>query len=696
MDDSCLLLKMNEYISNYYIRIKIEDIFKQDKSNNLIGNTAEEKYDYYMQYFFYNKRHMQLLVKKYSELSRLHEVKNTKLFLEKAEILKKILVDYTKINQAVCPIKAKNIKKLNSSLGDIHKNGQSVSKIEFDDGSILYYKPHGLEKNLKYQELYKYLCEKAGISCREVKYLSRRTYGWEENIENKSCNTKEEVERYYFRLGIHLFLGYALGATDLHGENIVAHGEYPVIIDMETYPGYITKSNGSSTEDKTERKIREKIMTSVLSTGILPVLTWGSGNQRVLMSAVNMHGKIRTPFKMPVIKDDKTSDIHIEYEQAEFELKECIVRLNGEVVHSEEYTGEIIRGFRMAYTEILQNETLRSMLNPFFEGKSRVILRHTQQYYMYLFASFHPDYMKDRKQRKELLQVLHKQGESLLQKELRDYEIESLLELDIPYFEIDGHSRSVFDGNGKEYPEYLPCTPYEAWLEHMKQLSYKDMEQQCDYIRLSMGMLNHGYIGERYSQERISRVSYVGKIVNWLCRTAVINRNDIGWTGLHFWENGYWSLKPCGMYFYDGIAGIVLFLAQYLNLYHNEDVEKIYRLAVQKLKKYTDMCWKQPNFSEPLTTGLYDGESSIVYVYLLLYELTGQEEWMEYAQKHFGIVRRLIPKDQNMDYLTGNAGAIAVALKLYKVTGRTEYCEIATETEKDLWKFHQKNCQQIK
>ena len=85
------------------------------------------------------------------------------------------------------------------------------------------------------------------------------------------------------------------------------------------------------------------------------------------------------------------------------------------------------------------------------------------------------------------------------------------------------------------------------------------------------------------------------------------------------------------------------------------------------------MCWKQPNYSELLTTGLYDGESSIVYVYLLLYELTGQEEWMEYAQKHFGIVRRLIPKDQNMDYLTGNAGAIAVALKLYKVTGRTEY-----------------------
>ena len=49
------------------------------------------------------------------------------------------------------------------------------------------------------------------------------------------------------------------------------------------------------------------------------------------MSAVNMHGKIRTPFKMPVVKDDKTSNIHIEYEQVEFEIKRvhCKVKWGG-------------------------------------------------------------------------------------------------------------------------------------------------------------------------------------------------------------------------------------------------------------------------------------------------------------------------------------------------------------------------------
>lgn len=147
------------------------------------------------------------------------------------------------------------------SKGDTHRGGRSVAKVELDNGTILYYKPHSLDKNIKYQELYNYLCRKTGISCRTVQYLSHDSYGWEEKIENIPCKNESEVEHYYFRMGIHLFLGYALGATDLHGENIIAHGEYPVIIDMETYPGYLkqqSEKDGSSVE-KNKQKYRNKI-----------------------------------------------------------------------------------------------------------------------------------------------------------------------------------------------------------------------------------------------------------------------------------------------------------------------------------------------------------------------------------------------------------------------------------------------------
>ena len=328
-------------LENICIRILILDISEKKSNHELYGFTVHEEYNFYIKHFWKNESYKCDLAIRYAEGSRLQKLKEKYFVILQNEINEKINIDKDMISKKFHE-NMNEFQMLNKDQGDIHKNGRSVSKIEFDNGSILYYKPHSLDKDIKYQQLYKYLCEKAGISCREVRCLSRQTYGWEENIENKSCNTIEEIERYYFRLGIHLFLGYALGATDLHGENIVAYGEHPVIIDMETYPGYITKNSGSSTEEKAEIKIREKIMTSVLNTGILPVLTWGTGNNRVLMSAVNMHGKIRTPFKMPVVKDDKTSNIHIEYEQVEFEIKECIVRLNGEVVNSEEYTGAFL------------------------------------------------------------------------------------------------------------------------------------------------------------------------------------------------------------------------------------------------------------------------------------------------------------------------------------------------------------------
>ena len=146
--------------------------------------------------------------------------------------------------------------------------------------------------------------------------------------------------------------------------------------------------------------------------------------------------------------------------------------------------------------------------------------------------------MESREQRKKLLQVMHKDGETQLQKELRDYEIESLLELNIPYFEIDAHSTSIFDGDGVEHTGYLPCTPYESWIEHMKQISIEDMERQCDYIRLSMGLLNKGYIGnpgKEQKHETIDDISLgreievqIQKIVNWLIRNAVIEGISAG------------------------------------------------------------------------------------------------------------------------------------------------------------------------
>ena len=299
----------NHYNNAISERIFILSIHEQKAKGNLKGNTSEEQYDYYEKKYLNNATYIKSLLQEYPELKRLLELKNNSIQRAECEIRKSLYAEKEQIQKIFCDgRKFSGTVGIYMSKGDTHRGGRSVAKVELDNGTILYYKPHSLDKNIKYQELYNYLCRKTGISCRTVQYLSHDSYGWEEKIENIPCKNESEVEHYYFRMGIHLFLGYALGATDLHGENIIAHGEYPVIIDMETYPGYLkqqSEKDGSSVEEKINKSTEIKLANSVIHTGMLPVLTWGRGNRGVLISAMGTEEKIKTPFKLPVVKDDR-------------------------------------------------------------------------------------------------------------------------------------------------------------------------------------------------------------------------------------------------------------------------------------------------------------------------------------------------------------------------------------------------------
>ena len=54
-------------------------------------------------------------------------------------------------------------------------------------------------------------------------------------LDHCLCETEYELQNFYIRFGEILALSYILNATDLHMENLIAYGEYPVIIDLETF-----------------------------------------------------------------------------------------------------------------------------------------------------------------------------------------------------------------------------------------------------------------------------------------------------------------------------------------------------------------------------------------------------------------------------------------------------------------------------
>lgn len=686
--------QIEKSIYDKIVRICILDIYNAKSAGNLMGDTPVQQYEYYCRVLLNDEAHIKDLCERYTEMYRLikQEIQNKNILLK--EILKSLEADREDIVRLFCNNKSfEKVVDLNLSIGDSHNGGKCAAKIKLDNGTVLYYKPHNLRKNQKYHKLFEYLCRSLKISCKNNAYLVHEDYGWEEEVENKCCDIEEEVKRYYFRMGIHLLIGYALSVTDLHGENIVANGEHPVIIDMETYPGYFIKTEESSAE----RKIETFLAGSVTHTGILPVLIWGKGDGTIIMSAMNGATKITTPFRMPVVKNKNTSDMYIDYEPIQFEMKESVVRLQDEIVNASEYTEDLVRGFQSAYRVMLHDQYVQELLAGFFEEKSRVILRHTQQYAMYRSVSLHPDYMGSREQRKKLLSVMHKDKETQLEKKIHDYEISCLLDMDIPYFEIDGHSCGLYDGNGKYYDNYLPCSPYQAWKMHFDQMDMRDMNQQSELIRLSMAMLGGTQIEEKQNIKfmpsplsiKMRIEEQIHKIVSWVCSSAVIAGQDVNWIGLQFWDKQRWGLVPSGMYLYSGISGMALLLAEYLELFEDKEVENIFQMAIKKMMRYTDELCDSETFDKTLRTGLYEGESSIVYAYLLMHKMTDDMSYLRYAELHFQVVENNWQNDTCYDYLSGNAGAIVVAMMLYVVTKKEDYLILAVQMEKCLWENRQ-------
>lgn len=676
----------NEAIEKYKVqsaqglalRMLIADIQYVKAINGLCGATPEEEYQDYLQRYLSSAEHVQKLYDRYPELVRVTEqvMEQTVAFL--LEFLQRFEKDRRRIAEELCPdVERAGICSLDLRAGDPHNGGRSTIRVRLENDVCLYYKPHSIRKKVRYQTLYNRISKSLGLPCLHVPYLDCDAYGWEAEVISRGCDTVAEVQYYYYRMGIHLFLGYALTASDLHGENLIACGEYPMIIDFETFPGYVSDGERQS---------------SVLSTGLLPVLTWGAGGQAAVISALSDGEKIRTPFRMPVVKNEGRSDICIAHEPIELQLTECIVRLQGRAVNPSDYTEELCRGFADTYRYCLQDSEAEGLLEQFFEGRFRILLRHSQQYAMYRLTSLHPGVLGSMKERRKLLEVLYEEKMSECTKRLHDYEIESLMRMDIPYFELSGESRSLYDGDGNDYPEYLPMTPLEAWKRKWKHFGREDEVRQTALIRLSVALLQT----EKMKRSKVPQIlsqtkkqcylkEHICKIEKWICDTAVYSGARVGWHGLRFYSNEKWRIVPMGISLYDGLSGIAVFLAQYQTCFPDKHVEAMLQKLQEQLFHHTDQLLQSESHSDQ-KTGVLDGEGSLVKVYLMLYQITGEQKYRWYAERQFRYIERVWEKTPYLDYMNGNAGAIVLAAELYRLTQSSKYLELSTQMEEKLWK----------
>ena len=647
-----IVIDLYEVFHKAAVRCLIVELHVCKNAGILCGKTVREEYESYCR-ILKDRQYIDAIYQKYPGLFRyLEKLEEIQIFFWK-ELLERLINDWRQIKDYFQLDEKSVILSVRRSGSDLHCNGKSVVIVETNQEKKILYKPHSLENEIFLQNMVTGIYRDLGL--KEFCYLEleKNGYGWVEEVTWKECKSEDKVGLFYQRTGILAAVAYILGMGDLHYENIIAHGEFPVIIDAETL-----FQNMEPLYQWTEKTVN---FYSVLSSGLFP---GGTASQNIagITGGINCTGSK----KSPVIMYDRTSKMCIRYQKMRMQSGKNQVRYLGESICCGNYVEEILHGFQLAYEWFCENrhEVLRKIFSIKDKLKSRYVSGATQFFGQCLIASVHPELMSSENERLHYLQNLCKD------RQLGSQEAEAMLRGDIPYFLNNLTDRNLYDEKGIILDDFLELTIEEKLKNSILRLSHNDCELQKKVIELSCKLFGGNDRSKRNKQEAVINefnTDFIGvrcakRIANYILDNAIREKDKIYWLGLEE-ENETIRIKPVDVYFYNGIAGIAVFfrkLYQTCGMYGDicEQLETM-------LYSYTDRIYngKTPSVTE--YPGMYCGEGSMVYAYQLLYMITGQIKYRDYADKHAKVLIRCVQHKAPFDLTYGNAGAVLVLCQQY-------------------------------
>lgn len=127
------------------------------------------------------------------------------------------------------------VHELEAGLSDPHRGGRCVVRIGFRSSTSLIYKPRSVAPEVHFARLLQRLnAEGIPHTFKGVRCWDREEYGWMEEVVPRSCSDQADLHAFYWRAGALLALVYLLRGVDIHRENLIADGDQPMLIDLET------------------------------------------------------------------------------------------------------------------------------------------------------------------------------------------------------------------------------------------------------------------------------------------------------------------------------------------------------------------------------------------------------------------------------------------------------------------------------
>ncbi len=327
------------------------------------------------------------------------------------EVMKRFLRDRTIIGRSFFgrTIEA-NVFDLRVGLSEPHLGGRSVVRIAIGTHWLIY-KPRPGWGEWEWSQIVDSMNRHSmEPKLRATKVLPRHDYCWMEDIGCQPCQSEAEAHRFFQRLGGLIAAAYLLKAVDCHRENLIADGEYPVLVDTDAL-WHVSPLTRTQSPD-----------TLLYRTGFFP-----SRKRRSLQSQSSVLGPARTGFHLP--------------------------RLCGRLLKPAVFADDVVTGFEAGWKCLLgsssQRASFRKRVERIRSRKRRWIYLATANYIAIKRASLQPPVMRSLEERDALIRRLCQRP--IVRPAIWKSEVASLRQLDIPYFLL-----KIDESMPPEQPASLP------------------------------------------------------------------------------------------------------------------------------------------------------------------------------------------------------------------------------------------------
>ena len=550
--------------------------------------------------------------------------------------------------------------------GDPHRGGRLTATLTFADGRQVVYKPRPLDLHGHFNELVDWLNDRTGLGIRTVRLLRRPGYGWLGYVPHTPCADLSAVRRFYHRQGALLALLYVLDGTDMHYENLIADGDQPVLVDVETLFHPSPATVGVLSHDPAHAALR----SSVYRTALLPLLLTGEHGVADMSGLGGDAGEV-APRSTVDWADPGLDSMHLVRRPGRTRGGRNRPRLDDVPMDPRDHEIALLTGFRAAYEAIARHsgELLGpdGMLARCAADEIRYVPRPTATYVALLDESTHPDALRDADGRSRLLDLLWDADPR--QRRLVPFELADLWAGDVPLFMARPDSRDLWTADGTRVPKVLAAkglAEVEAKIAAMSEIDQHRQEwiisaclatrpepvvHACTANRAGLGA------AEADPERLLAAATDIADEI--VAHVLGDSGGPANWLSLELIDDHHWAVMPMGAGLSNGYTGTALFLAQVAALTGADKYSELARDAIRPIPLLLEALATDLESAQLVGSGLH-GLGGICYGLSRLAELLGDSDIPQWLATALELSERIAP-DPTMfpGFADGAAGGLA-------------------------------------